>query len=88
MFKQLYAVIQYYPASFLALRKLRLLGFADESPNRVGADLRCLYAVGEIDDYELLKRDIGESLSVLSNMDIRIKDRLRNCKVSTPAQVT
>ena len=59
----------------------------DESPNRVGADLRCLYAIAEIDDYELLKRDVGESISVLSNMDVRIKDRLRNCKVSTPAQV-
>ena len=88
MFKQLFAVIKYFSTCFAALSNLKLLQFADESPNRVGADLRCLYAVGEIDDYELLKRDIGESISVLSNMDIRIKDRLRNCKVSTPAQVT
>ena len=59
----------------------------DLSPSRVGADLRCLYAIGEIDDYELLKKYIGESISVLSTMDVKIKERLRNCKLSSPAQV-
>ncbi len=53
----------------------------------MGADLRCLYAVGEIDDYELLKRNASEALSVINNMHAKIRDRLRHCQPSTPAQV-
>ena len=71
----------------LLLHSFRNSACTDESPNQVGADLRCLHAIGEIDDYELLKRNIGEGVSVISGMDAKIRDRLRVCKPASPTQV-
>lgn len=54
---------------------------------RVGSDLRSLYAIGELDDYELLKKEIGESISLLSGCEARVKERLKYFQRQSPSQV-
>ena len=43
---------------------------------RVDSDLRQLYAIGKIDDYELLKKEVAESKVVLSAIERRLQEQL------------
>lgn len=56
--------------------------------SRVGADIRSLYAICEIDDYELLKKEIAESNIIFTSMSAVIKERLKIFKHSSPSQVS
>ena len=47
---------------------------------RVGADVRMLYAVGELNDYELLKKEIAESHFLVQGMQVRVQERMRTHK--------
>ena len=68
-------ISQVYCHSLVLLNKVFVFSSA-LTPNRIGSDLRCLYAIGALDDYELLKKEVVESVSLLSKMEERIKDRL------------
>ena len=57
------------------------------SPNRIGSDLRCLYALGALDDYELLKKQVAESNSILAAMDTLLRERLCAFRGASPSQV-
>ena len=61
--------------------------FSGIASHRVGSDLRTLYCIGELDDYELLKKEVNESVILLNSMEARIKDRLRAFTKSSPSQV-
>ncbi|XP_021357283.1 myomegalin-like isoform X3 [Mizuhopecten yessoensis] len=50
---------------------------ADLTGIKIDSDLRCLFAVGKLDDYEKLKKENCESLTVLKGIEARIKERLR-----------
>ena len=47
---------------------------------RIGADVRMLYAVGELNDYELLKKEIAESHFLVQGMQVRVQERMRTHK--------
>ncbi|XP_069121362.1 myomegalin-like isoform X3 [Argopecten irradians] len=53
---------------------------ADLTSVKVDSDLRCLFAVGKLDDYEKLKKENCETLMVLKGIEARIKERLRTFK--------
>ncbi|XP_074655585.1 uncharacterized protein LOC141909113 isoform X2 [Tubulanus polymorphus] len=53
---------------------------------RVSADLRYLYAIGKLDDYELLKKQVGELCVILKGTEARIIERLRAYRNSTQIQ--
>ena len=53
----------------------------------MGSDLRSLYALGTVDDYELLKKEIGESYVAVHGMEARVKERLRGFDRLSPAKV-
>ena len=55
--------------------------------SRVGADIRSLYAICAIDDYELLKKEIGESNILLCSMEALLKDRMKHFRTASPSQV-
>ncbi|XP_013408886.1 uncharacterized protein LOC106172607 [Lingula anatina] len=61
-------------------------GSPGTSPIRVDSDLRMLYAIGKIDDFELLRKEIHESQVVLSGMVARIRERLRTFRGASPSQ--
>jgi hypothetical protein len=63
------------------------LSLAGLSPSRIGSDLRCLYSVGALDDYELLKKQVAESQSVLAAAEAIIKERLGSFRMASPSQV-
>lgn len=58
------------------------------SPNKIGSDLRSLYAVGSLDDYELLKKQVSESQGILAAIEAVLKDRLSSYRNSSPSQVS
>ncbi|CAD5118711.1 DgyrCDS7392 [Dimorphilus gyrociliatus] len=47
------------------------------SPVRIGSDLRTLYALGKLDDFELLKKQVEECKSLISGITIRLDQRLK-----------
>ena len=57
------------------------------SQRRVGSDLRALYALGTVDDYELLKKEIGENCVAVHGMEARVKERLRGYDRMSPSKV-
>lgn len=61
--------------------------FLDSTAVRVGADLRQLYAIGELDDYELLKKEIAESHNILNGMESRIREKLNKYKHTSQGEV-
>ena len=64
-----------------------LTGLTGSTTVRVGSDLRQLYAIGELDDYELLKKEISESHSILNGMECRIRDRMRSYSQRSQGEV-
>lgn len=54
---------------------------------QVDSDLRSLFAIGKIDDYEKLKKENSECWVVLSGLEARIKDRLKAFKNVSPSEV-
>jgi hypothetical protein len=36
-----------------------------------------LFAIGRLDDYELLKKEIGESAIIMRGMEARIQERMK-----------
>ncbi|KAL3871129.1 hypothetical protein ACJMK2_039146 [Sinanodonta woodiana] len=46
-------------------------------PYKVDSDLRLLFAVGKIDDFEKLRKENGESVVLLKGMEARVKERLK-----------
>ena len=57
------------------------------SPNRIGSDLRCLYAIGALDDYELLKKQVNESNNILVAVEAVLRERMCTFKGASPSQV-
>ena len=53
----------------------------------MNSDLRVLYAISKLDDFELLKKEVSEKQVVLTGMQTRIKNRLKNFNNSSPSQV-
>ncbi|CAH1787139.1 unnamed protein product [Owenia fusiformis] len=58
----------------------------DMSGIHVNSDLRMLYAICKLDDYELLKRQVEESHVALRGMVARINERMRVFVGSSPTQ--
>ena len=56
--------------------------------SRVGSDIRSLYAICAIDDYELLKKEIGENNILLCSMETLLKERMKQFRHATPSQVS
>ncbi|KAJ8300735.1 hypothetical protein KUTeg_022254 [Tegillarca granosa] len=54
---------------------------------KVDSDLRNLFAVGKIDDFEKLKRENSESLSVLKGIQARIQERLKVFRTVSPLEI-
>ena len=61
---------------------------AGSTSQRVGADVRMLYAIGELDDFELLKKEISESHFLVAGVEARVRERLRAHKRTSPAEVS
>ena len=61
---------------------------AGSTSQRVGADVRMLYAIGELDDFELLKKEIAESHFLVAGVEARVKERLRAHKRSSSPEVS
>ncbi|CAG2188326.1 unnamed protein product [Mytilus edulis] len=53
----------------------------------VDSDLRNLFAVGKLDDYEKLKKENYESLIVLNGVEARIQERLKMFKTAPVSEV-
>ena len=47
-----------------------------------------LYAIGELDDFELLKKEIAESHFLVAGVEARVKERLRAHKRSSSPEVS
>ena len=54
----------------------------------MGADVRMLYAISELDDFELLKKEIAESHFLVAGVEARVKERLRAHKRSSSPEVS
>ena len=69
----------------LEIPKMYLINFnfAENTTARVSADLRSLYSVSSIDDYELLKKQVTESMMIASALE----STLRPAKLATGGQV-
>ena len=70
-----YTDLSLYPSSKVYWNPLL---FSATVNMRVSSDLRCLYAIGELDDWELLGKQLAESNTVLTAMHKTIKHRLRD----------
>ena len=55
---------------------------------RVSGDLRYLFAVGRLDDLELLKKEVAESRVVIDGLHAITKDRLQHLNASSPDKVS
>lgn len=55
--------------------------------HRVDSDLRTLFAIGKLDDYEKLKKECGETSVVLKGMEARIQERLKIFRNMSPREV-
>lgn len=53
----------------------------------VDSDLRNLFAVGKLDDYEKLKKENYESLIVLNGVEARIQERLKMFKTAPVSEI-
>ncbi|XP_064650443.1 myomegalin-like isoform X3 [Lineus longissimus] len=53
---------------------------------RVCSDLRYLFAIGRLDDYELMKKEIGESTIIIRGMEARLQERMKIFKGVNPMQ--
>ncbi|XP_064616367.1 myomegalin-like [Liolophura sinensis] len=60
--------------------------FVDVFPVGVDPDIRHLFAVGKVDDYEHLKKENNECRRVLSGIQARIAERLSRFKSMSPSQ--
>ncbi|XP_033732642.1 golgin subfamily B member 1-like isoform X3 [Pecten maximus] len=60
---------------------------ADLTGIKVDSDIRCLFAVGKLDDYEKLKKENCETLTVLKGIEARIKERLRVFKTMPTSEL-
>ncbi len=67
----------YYGISYFCLPALTSV--------RVGSDLRTLYAIGEIDDYELLKKEIAETNIIIGGLEVLLREKLAAVKAATTA---
>ncbi|XP_048245211.1 uncharacterized protein LOC124145574 isoform X3 [Haliotis rufescens] len=47
---------------------------------RVDSDIRRLFAIGKLDDFEKLRKENGESVATLCSMQARVSDRLKTLK--------
>lgn len=56
--------------------------------HRVDSDLRTLFAIGKLDDYEKLKKECGETSVVLKGMEARIQERLKIFRNMSPREVS
>eukprot|EP00106_Octopus_bimaculoides_P006986 XP_014774428.1 PREDICTED: thyroid receptor-interacting protein 11-like isoform X2 [Octopus bimaculoides] len=52
-------------------------GSPANSPVRISSDLRSLFAIGKLDDYELLRKENGEMSCVVRNLQARLHDRIK-----------
>ena len=61
--------------------------FLVNSPVRISSDLRSLFAIGKLDDYELLRKENNEMSYVVRNLQARLRDRIKVHKSLTPNDV-
>ena len=55
---------------------------------RVSGDLRYLFAVGRLDDLELLKKEVAESRVVIEGLHAVTKDRIHQLNTKSPDKVS
>jgi hypothetical protein len=53
---------------------------------RISSDVRCLYAIGELDDWELLGKQLAETHTILASMQRALRRRLREVTAQVRAQ--
>lgn len=54
---------------------------------RISSDLRSLFAIGKLDDYELLRKENNEMSYVVRNLQARLRERIKVHKSLTPTDV-
>ncbi|XP_062594828.1 golgin subfamily A member 4-like [Saccostrea cucullata] len=59
---------------------------ADMTSQKVDSDLRTLFAIGKLDDFEKLKKENGECVVVLRGIEARINDRLKIFRNMSPRE--
>ncbi|XP_061183808.1 trichohyalin-like isoform X2 [Saccostrea echinata] len=59
---------------------------ADMTSQKVDSDLRTLFAIGKLDDFEKLKKENGECAVVLRGIEARIHDRLKIFRNMSPRE--
>lgn len=57
------------------------------SPVRISSDLRSLFAIGKLDDYELLRKENNEMSYVVRNLQARLRERIKVHKSLTPTDL-
>lgn len=67
---------------------LNSVATTEMTSHRVDSDLRTLFAIGKLDDYEKLKKECGETSVVLKGMEARIQERLRIFRNMSPREVS
>ena len=55
---------------------------------KVDSDLRTLFAIGKLDDFEKLKKECSESAIVLKGIEARIQERLKIFRNMSPREVS
>ena len=55
---------------------------------KVDSDLRTLFAIGKLDDFEKLKKECSESAVVLKGIEARIQERLKIFRNMSPREVS
>lgn len=66
---------------------LNSIANTEMTSHRVDSDLRTLFAIGKLDDYEKLKKECGETSVVLKGMEARIQERLKIFRNMSPREV-
>lgn len=66
---------------------LNSVATTEMTSHRVDSDLRTLFAIGKLDDYEKLKKECGETSVVLKGMEARIQERLKIFRNMSPREV-
>lgn len=67
---------------------LNSVATTEMTSHRVDSDLRTLFAIGKLDDYEKLKKECGETSVVLKGMEARIQERLKIFRNMSPREVS
>lgn len=55
---------------------------------KVDSDLRTLFAIGKLDDFEKLKKECSECAIVLKGIEARIQERLKIFRNMSPREVS